>query len=105
MVTQGNPSYSARVLARVCEQHVELHPKWMKLRINGKGRETPVADAATLVEIAWLLPSKAAVAFRRQGAESVCRMLGGDLSLVDDNRGNGIYDIRDNAGVGSSDIV
>ena len=24
---------------------------------NGKGRETPVADAATLVEIAWLLPA------------------------------------------------
>ena len=56
----------------------------MKLRTNGKGRETPVAFVATLVEIAWLLPSKSAGAFRRKGAESVCRMLGGDLSLVDE---------------------
>ena len=55
-----------------------------KLKINGKGRETPVADAATLVEIAWLCPGKAAVTFRRKGAESVCRMLGGDLTLVDE---------------------
>ncbi len=84
LVTQGNPTYSARVLARVCEQHPELHPKWMKLRINGKGRETPVADATTLVEIAWLCPGKTAVQFRRKGAESVCRMLGGDLTLVDE---------------------
>ena len=68
----------------MCEQHTELHPKWMKLRINGKGRETPVADAATLVEIARLCPSKAAVQFRRKGAETVCRMLGGDLTLVDE---------------------
>ena len=56
----------------------------MKLRINGKGRETPVADATTLVEIAWLCPGKTAVQFRRKGAESVCRMLGGDLTLVDE---------------------
>ncbi len=62
----------------------ELTPKWCKLRIDGKGRETPVADAATLVEIAWLLPGKKAASFRRTGAESVCRMLGGDLSLVDE---------------------
>ena len=54
-----------------------------KLKINDKGRETPVADAATLVEIAWLCPGKAAVTFRRKGAESVCRMLHGDLSLVE----------------------
>ena len=58
----------------------------MKLKIDGKlkGRETPVADAATLVEVAWLCPGKAAIAFRRQGAETVCRMLGGDLTLVDE---------------------
>jgi hypothetical protein len=52
LVTQGNPTYSARVLARLGEHHPNLHPKWVKLRNNGKGRGTPVADAATLVEIA-----------------------------------------------------
>ena len=25
LVTQGNPGYSARVLSRICEQHVDLH--------------------------------------------------------------------------------
>ena len=43
-----------------------------------------MADAATLVEIAWLCPGRAAVNFRRKGAETVCRMLGGDLTLVDE---------------------
>ena len=55
-----------------------------KLRIDGKGRGTLVADAATLVEITWLCPGRAAREFRRKGAETVCRMLGGDHSLVDD---------------------
>lgn len=53
-----------------------------QLRINGKGRLTPVADAKTLVEIVWLLPGKKAHTFRRQSSENVCRLLGGDLSLV-----------------------
>lgn len=59
-------------------------PRCMQLRINGKGRQTPVADAATLVEIAWLLPRQVAGAFRCKGAEAVCRMLGGDLTFVDE---------------------
>ncbi|CAM9812180.1 unnamed protein product, partial [Pylaiella littoralis] len=53
-----------------------------RLKINGKGNETPVADAKTLVEIVWLLPGKKARQFRRQSSEKVCRLLGGDLSLV-----------------------
>ena len=43
---------------------------------------TPVADARTLVEIVWLLPGKAARAFRRTSAVTVCRVLGGDLTMV-----------------------
>ena len=56
----------------------------MKLKIDGKGKETPAAGAATLVEIAWLCPGKIAASFKRKGAETVCRMLGGDLTLVDE---------------------
>ena len=41
-----------------------------------------MADAKTLVEIVWLLPGKAAREFRRSSAETVCRVLGGDISLV-----------------------
>ena len=40
------------VLVRLQDHNPELHPKWMRLRINGKGRETPVADTGTLQEIA-----------------------------------------------------
>ena len=43
-----------------------------------------MADAATLVEIAWLCPGKTADAFRRKGAETVCRMLDGDLTLMEE---------------------
>lgn len=71
-------------MRRLAADHPDLHPRCMQLRINGKGRETPVADAPTLVEIAWLLPGKRAARFRRRGAETVCRMLGGDLTLVDE---------------------
>lgn len=53
-----------------------------QLRINGKGKLTPVADAKTLVEIVFLLPGKIARDFRRKSANKVCRLLGGDMTLV-----------------------
>ncbi|CAM9767678.1 unnamed protein product [Ectocarpus sp. 12 AP-2014] len=52
------------------------------LKINGKGKITPVADAKTLIEIVWLLPGKKAREFRSQSSEKIVRLLGGDLSLV-----------------------
>lgn len=58
-------SHTSQTLSRILRAYPELNPKCVKLRINGEGRETPVADAATLVEIAWLCPSKAAAQFRR----------------------------------------
>lgn len=36
------------------------------------------------VEIIWLLPSGAAKEFRRQPAQTICRVLGGDVSLCDE---------------------
>ncbi|CAN0578466.1 unnamed protein product, partial [Ectocarpus sp. 12 AP-2014] len=35
-----------------------------------------------LIEIIWLLPGKKAREFRHRSSEKVCRLLGGDLSLV-----------------------
>ncbi len=84
VVTKATSAYAVRILSRIQKQYPESMTKCHKLRINGKGRETPVADAATLVEIAWLLPGKKAASFKRKGAETVCRMLGGDLTLVDE---------------------
>lgn len=51
------------------------------IQINGKGRTTPVADAKTIVEIIWLLPARVAREFRRQSAETICRVLSGDTSI------------------------
>ena len=62
----------------------ELSQKIRHLRINGKGRETPVADIPTLVEIIWELPGKAAKKFRRTSAKYIVRILGGDPALVDE---------------------
>jgi hypothetical protein len=53
------------------------------LRINDRGKLTPCANVKTLVEIVWSLPGKAARAFRQTSARTVCRVLGGNLSLVD----------------------
>jgi hypothetical protein len=55
-----------------------------KIRINGKGHLTPVADAFTLIEIAYLLPGRIAAAYRRSSADMVRRMLGGDMSIIDE---------------------
>ena len=84
LICQKPGNYASQTFLRLEKAYPELTPKWCKLKINGKGRETPVADAATLVEIAWLLPGKKAASFRRKGAETICRILGGDLTLVDE---------------------
>ena len=84
LVTGKKGSYAIQAFSRIKQQNTGLIPKCDRLKINGKGNVTPVADAATLVEIAWLLPGQKAVSFRRKGAETVCRVLGGDLSLVED---------------------
>lgn len=51
-------------------------------QINGRGKETPLANAQTLVEIIWVLPGKAAAEFRRNSAQYICRILGADLRLA-----------------------
>jgi hypothetical protein len=72
---------------RLATELPELAASCCQLRINGKGKLTPCADARTLVEIVWSLPGKAARAFRQTSARAVCRVLGGDLSLVDEIEG------------------
>ncbi len=86
VIRMVNPSLSSahagRDLQVVISNDPDMNRKVDHVRINGKGRETPVADARTLVEIVWLLPGKAAREFRRTSAAAVCRVLRGDLSLV-----------------------
>lgn len=105
----GQPRQEPRIWMRfiTSDDNREIADRCQILRINGKGKETPVAPAQTLVEIAWLLPGKARVlsrerqprrskqalltspAFqvakrvRRDSSRAICQLLGGDLSLVD----------------------
>lgn len=60
----------------------ELTTRVFRLKINQKGRETPVADAKTQIKIVWLLPGKKEHTFRRQSSEKVCPLLGGNMSVV-----------------------
>ena len=46
-------NYASQAWARIQKQCPELTTKCCRVRINAKGQLTPVADAATLVEIAW----------------------------------------------------
>ena len=82
VVLGGDSSAANTSLKRLIQASAGLGARCSRLKINGKGNETPVADAKTLIEIVWLLPGKKAREFRRQSSEKVCRLLGGDLSLV-----------------------
>lgn len=91
-----NANNAAFMFSRVIEQSkdhappIEVHAPPINrslsegvdhVKINGKGHTTPVSDAKTIVEIIWLLPVRAAKEFRRQSAETICRVLGGDVGL------------------------
>ena len=81
--SSGNAHTALRRLQVDCpELGLELTAACSQLRINGKGKPTPVADAKTLVEIVFLLPGRIARDFRRKSAAKVCRLLGGDMTLV-----------------------
>ena len=82
MVIQCNSSAANTYLGNLKRDFPELGNQITQLRINGKGKLTPVADAKTLVEIVFLLPGKMARDFRRKSAAKVCRLLGGDSTLV-----------------------
>ena len=75
--TSGNAHTSLRRLKQDFPELILNH-----VRINGKGKLTPVADAKTLMEIAMLLPGKGSTRFRWDSARTVCRVLGGDVQLL-----------------------
>jgi hypothetical protein len=81
MITGKKSCHAGAVVSNLPQ---ELIQNLDQLRINGKGRETWVADAPTCVEVIWELPGKAAKAFRRQSAHYICRILGGDRTLIEE---------------------
>ena len=80
-VSNNTARYAAMVFNRLSTEN-DLYSKCIQLRINGKGKLTPVASMETLVELIWLCPGKAAKGFRAASAHNICRLLRGDLSLI-----------------------
>lgn len=86
--------YATQALSRVIDRDSDEGPtshgrtsiadRVDHVQINGKGRTTPVSDAKTITEIIWLLPARAAKEFRRQSAETICRVLSGDTSICEE---------------------
>lgn len=82
VVQQCNSSVASAYLRKLKENFPDVGSNVSRARINGEGKDTPVADAKTLVEIIFLLSGKTASEFRRQSAAKVCRLLGGDSTFV-----------------------
>lgn len=87
LVTGCRKDATPTMFARMSEQFPDVRTLCSDFKFPGQGqRLTPCAPTSTLVEIAWLCPGRAAKEFRRQGAVTLCRALGGDLSLIDEIR-------------------
>ena len=87
LVTGCANDHASRNFAAIVEKFPDVYQKVADFKFPGQGqRPTPVAHLSTLIEIAWLCPGKRAKEFRRTGAVTMCRALGGDLSLVDEIR-------------------
>ena len=85
LVTKCSQDNASKVFQRLSEHHPDLRASRMDFKFPGQGqRPTPVANVVTLCEIAWLLPGLNAAIFRKEGAATLCRALGGDLTLIDE---------------------
>ena len=62
----------------------ELRKKCTLMQLNGAGNKMLCAPANILIEIVWALKSSKTNAFRSQCAKTICRVLGGDMSLAEE---------------------
>lgn len=79
-----NPNHAAQMLTRVLDKNdrePSIKSRVSYIKINGSGNKTPVTDFSTLVEIIWMLPTGSSREFRRKAAETMCQVMGGDISL------------------------
>lgn len=87
LVTGCQQKNATRTFDSISEKFPDVLQKVKDFKFPGQGqRPTPVAYLKDLIEIAWLCPGRSAKEFRRTGAVTLCRALGGDLSLVDEIR-------------------
>ncbi len=70
---------------RLSERYPEVLTNCENFKFSGKGqRETPVADAKTLVQIILLLPGEQAAKVRMEASRVFVGFLGGNVALVDE---------------------
>ena len=78
---------ASQLFRRITERHPNIIPKCDDVKFPGyKQKPTKAAYLKDLIEIAWLCPGRNAEEFRANGAVTMCRALGGDLSLVEEIR-------------------
>ncbi|CAM9684377.1 unnamed protein product, partial [Ectocarpus fasciculatus] len=81
---EKNDDYAKIALTRIIagdDREPSIKSRVSYIKINGSGHKSPVPDFNTLVEIIWMLPAGASREFRRKSAETICRVMGGDLCL------------------------
>jgi hypothetical protein len=92
VVTGKDNNRAAEVMRRLFKQWPEFDPKAVNaksvnIQFPGQGqRPTPVADAAVMIELVWLMPGRKAKEFRASSAVEICRTLGGDETLIEEIR-------------------
>ena len=86
LITGQSQCNAAHTWTRLAQNYPDSCQNVTSFRFSGRGnwKETPVADARTLVEVVLVIPGKAAARYRRDAAGVIVRYLGGDLSLVDE---------------------
>lgn len=87
LVTKKGKDYASQIVRNVLHNHPETADRIQRFKFPGeRQRITPIADAATLIEIIFLLPGVMAQQFRHKCALYICRLLGGDESLIPEIR-------------------
>ncbi|CAM9491265.1 unnamed protein product, partial [Ectocarpus sp. 12 AP-2014] len=87
MCPEASTENAAHMLTRTLERNnrvISIGSRIAKIKINGRGNITPVTDFKTLIEIVWMLPSAISRRLRWKSAETMYRVMGGDLKLLRD---------------------
>ena len=80
-----NNDHAGFAVRRILQEHPEVRSSIANFKFPGRGQKNiQVAPLAVALEIAFLLPGKAAAQMRRQAAALMVRYLGGDATLVDE---------------------
>lgn len=83
-VTNHDSGNASLTFQRMLKNHPSLVEKWESKRINGVGKLTPVAEVATLIEVAMLCRGKKAEALRKSMMDVIVRLIRGDPTVAEE---------------------